>query len=394
MYHGITNMLFVLCAGIGALLVAIPFPRAIASGNVGTSMLIVWIEAAFLVQFVNAIRWHQNIENWAPVWCDFCGYFLPTADVALVACGVSINRRLYMIATLDPRRHEKGFNTVVDIILCLVIPSASIVLQYVVHQYRFYILEDIGCLPGIGTVNLAFPLVWMIPVLVGTVLAGYACLTIRANLRRNHGLMGKAGGSLAWSRRLMAIGVVSSMYGLIPTSIVIALLATAYPVTPWPGWRAIHSTIDVIVYVPVEEWRSNSTQIASVELRRWTTVTLAFTVFVFLGLTADMKKMYLSPFRSVIEQTASFGQTSIKTVPEKNADVDGQKAPQWSRSFDNPHAGRRQEGLGLTNRPRLDSDLGGFQLVFPVSQSPAVTHPSYPPRKLRHEGDGYPAYYI
>jgi hypothetical protein len=156
--------------------------------------------------------------------------------------------------------------------------------------------------------------------------------------------MGKAGGSLAWSRRLMAIGVVSSMYGLIPTSIVIALLATAYPVTPWPGWRAIHSTIDVIVYVPVEEWRSNSTQIASVELRRWTTVTLAFTVFVFLGLTADMKKMYLSPFRSVIEQTASFGQTrcdpvdfdpdfythrglktSIKTVPEQNADVDGQK---------------------------------------------------------------------
>jgi hypothetical protein len=64
----------------------------------------------------------RTSENWAPVWCDFCrssyastvarakldqgGYFLPTADVALVACGVSINRRLYMIATLDPRRHE------------------------------------------------------------------------------------------------------------------------------------------------------------------------------------------------------------------------------------------------------------------------------------------------
>lgn len=123
--------------------------------------------------------------------------------------------------------------------------------------------------------------------------------------------MGEAGMSLAWSRRLMAIGVVSSMYGLIPTSIVIVLLATAYPVAPWPGWRAIHSTIDVIVYVPALEWRSNPAQIVSVELRRWTIVMLAFTIFGFLGLTADVKKMYLSPFRSVAEQTTvtSFGQT-------------------------------------------------------------------------------------
>ena len=37
---------------------------------------------------------------------DQGGYFLLAADVALVGSGVSVNRRLYMIVTLDPRREE------------------------------------------------------------------------------------------------------------------------------------------------------------------------------------------------------------------------------------------------------------------------------------------------
>lgn len=86
-------------------------------------MVIIWTEVACLVQLVNAIRWNHSIENWAPVWCDFCtliwhaltgmsakldqgGYFLVTTDLALVASGLSINRRLYMIATLKFRKHE------------------------------------------------------------------------------------------------------------------------------------------------------------------------------------------------------------------------------------------------------------------------------------------------
>lgn len=103
----------------------------------------------------------------------------------------------------------------------------------------------------------------------------------------------------------MAIGIVSAIYGLVPTSIVIALLATAFPVTPWPGWKAIHSTMDVVVYVPAQEWQTNSTMIAALEWRRWTIVSLAFIIFVFLGLTADVRKMYRIPFRSVIDHVFS-----------------------------------------------------------------------------------------
>lgn len=112
----------------------------------------------------------------------------------------------------------------------------------------------------------------------------------------------------------MALGVVSTLYGLVPTSISIILLATAYPVTPWPGWKSIHSTNNVIVYVPAREWQSNSTMVVNVELRRWTTATLAFVVFAFLGLTADVKRMYWMPLRSVLEQTFSTDQTRCDHV--------------------------------------------------------------------------------
>lgn len=140
-------------------------------------------------------------------------------------------------------------------------------------------------------------------------------LTLRAYLRMNHRpIPGEAGTSSAWSRRLMAIGFISTMYGLIPTAISIALLATESRATPWPGWKTLHSTNNVVVYVPRRDWQSSSIQVAGVELRRWTTVTLDFVVFVLLGLTTDVKKMYWAPFRGVIEQTFSIGQTGCVIV--------------------------------------------------------------------------------
>ncbi|KAG8216917.1 pheromone A receptor-domain-containing protein [Butyriboletus roseoflavus] len=366
--HGIANILFIVCAGLGALLVAIPLPKALgewfthavccdtpgltkrtASGNVGTSMLIIWTEVACLVQGANAIRWNGNIENWCPRELRLikAAIFSVAADVALVATGVSINRRLYMIVTLDPGRHEVSSQLLLirrhSLLTCrlesfrfqyssrhrylsgdslgdrcsaYVFPGvlsffacSLFIAEYVVQRYRFYIFEDIGCVSGVDTVNLAFPLVWMLPLFVGTISAIYAYLTIRTNLRRSHLLTGEPGVIATWNRRLMALGVVSAMYGLVPTTISIALLATAYPVMPWPGWEAIHSTIDVIVYVPAREWEPNSTLAVSVELRRWTTATLAFVVFAFLGLTADVKRMYRMSLRGVMKQTFSADQT-------------------------------------------------------------------------------------
>jgi len=386
---GTSNIIFVVFVSLGILLVAIPLPKALSSGNVGTILLIVWTELASLVQLVNAIRWNGNVENSAPLWCDFSGCFLLVADLALVACAVSINRRLYMIVTLDQRRGKKALDMIVDIMLCVAMPCASVALQYVVQRYRYFIFEDIGCLSGVSNNILAFPLVWMLPLLVGIVSATYVYLTLRAYLQLMNEPMPREGGLMSsWSRRLLAIGVLSTMYGLIPTTISIALLATESPAKPWPGWDALHATNNVVVRVPARMWQSNPIEAANAQLRRWTTVTLAFVVFGLLGLTSDVKKMYFAPFRSVTEQTLSLAQIGIAFRHNEDPEL---ITPRSSRSvghfvpYDKSHT-------GMDTRPRRSNlDPEDLQVVLPITRPRAeTTHSTYPSWKVHFERDGYP----
>jgi pheromone a factor receptor len=78
-----------------------------------------WTGIGCLMQCVNSIVWNKNMIDRAPIWCDICKFFhpfslertltlrLPTAtriqvalNVAIPACSLCINRRLYKIATV------------------------------------------------------------------------------------------------------------------------------------------------------------------------------------------------------------------------------------------------------------------------------------------------------
>ncbi|KAF9235545.1 pheromone receptor [Melanogaster broomeanus] len=309
------NALFSVFSLIGAVLVVIPLPRHLeALSNLGTALLIVWTEVACLAQFVNSIRWNHNVENWAPTWCDFCTRLLTAADVALPATALCINRRLYMIVTLDEWINKKAFNVLFDLALGLVVPGIAVALLYVVEQYRFYIYEDIGCLQAAANVDLAYPLVYMIPLLVGSASGAYSCLTLWAVFRRQRQqqMEGAATNSVTntgWSRRLVALGILSTLFVFVPTSISIVVVATTSPVLPWPGWSAIHLSNNLIVPVPAQQWKSNNSEAIDVELRRWTTVFLAFILFGLLGFTEDAKKtyrQYAQPFARYFGYCANF----------------------------------------------------------------------------------------
>ncbi|KIK96527.1 hypothetical protein PAXRUDRAFT_771011 [Paxillus rubicundulus Ve08.2h10] len=238
------NSLFPVFSLVGALLVAIPRPRhSQAISNLRTSLLMVRTEVACLVQFTNSIRWNHNVENWAPVWCDLCSLIrtrLLAVGVALATTALCVNRRLYMIVTLHQRRNEKTFDVLFELYLGLVVPGFA----YIVQKYRYYIFEDIGCLQAVANVGPAFPIVYMLPLLVGSVYAAYAFFTLWKTIRRKqHGPVLDGITSTGWSQRLMAH--FHSVFVL--TSISIVLLATESPVPHWPGWIAIHSINGFIV---------------------------------------------------------------------------------------------------------------------------------------------------
>lgn len=109
---------FSIFAFISFIIVLIPLPWHFQSWNSGTCLYMVWTAVGCLNLFVNSIIWHNNIIDWAPIWCDICKYspllspfqehHLTTSiasrlivgiAVAIPAASLCINRRLYKIAS-------------------------------------------------------------------------------------------------------------------------------------------------------------------------------------------------------------------------------------------------------------------------------------------------------
>lgn len=67
-----TYPLFPILAFVGFILVLVPLPWHLKAYNAGTCLFILWTALACLNQFVNAVVWHNNALNPAPVWCDIC----------------------------------------------------------------------------------------------------------------------------------------------------------------------------------------------------------------------------------------------------------------------------------------------------------------------------------
>ena len=64
--------LFPIFSFLGFVLAIIPLPWHLQAWNSGTCIYMFWASFACLVQFVNSVVWHGNINNPAPIWCDIC----------------------------------------------------------------------------------------------------------------------------------------------------------------------------------------------------------------------------------------------------------------------------------------------------------------------------------
>ncbi|KAH7930004.1 fungal pheromone STE3G-protein-coupled receptor [Leucogyrophana mollusca] len=284
----------------GFFLVALPFSWHFRTWNISTCAFVLWTSLGCLLQFVNSVVWDKNVNNWAPVWCDLCCRFFTAVDVALPATSLCINRRLFLIATQSPSRYKvrkktlagPNFNAVVDFSLVLVFPVVTTALQYVVQEYRFIIFEDIGCLPATANVDLAYPLVHVVPVLVGIGSSIYAVLIVTVISRRKQSHQCPQDSEFltdSWYWRMVCFCVVSSAFSVVPTSISLAMYALEQSPIPWPGWATVHAEESLIVEMVTDVWQSNNRLAVLVQLRRWTLVPLALIAFVFFVSATDTK---------------------------------------------------------------------------------------------------------
>ncbi|KAJ7035381.1 STE3-domain-containing protein [Mycena alexandri] len=329
-YTGAPNWVFSAFSFLGFVLSFIPLPWHLEAWNVGTCLYMIWTGLACLVFFINSIVWNGNIIDWSPAWCDISTHFLNGYNLAVPACCLCINRRLYQIgsvSTVTKTRADKRKAILVDLAIGLGLPLLQIPLQYVVQGHRYNIFEDVGCLGETYETPVAVVLFHLPPILVGCVSAVYCILSIRSFYNRRAEvkelLSGNNNLNLNRYVRLMCLASTDLFLGVPASTFVLWVNVKVVGLSPWISWDNTHSHFSRVASFPGILWRSDPFSAASLETTRWLAVGCAFIFFAYFGFADEAFKNYRCAFFTVAkrmgyspsDQVLSAGSVHFKYPP-------------------------------------------------------------------------------
>ncbi|KAJ7622027.1 pheromone B alpha 1 receptor [Roridomyces roridus] len=309
-YTGAPNWVFSMFSFIAFLISVIPLPWHLEAWNVGTCMFMLWSGFANLVLFIDSIIWNGNMIDWSPTWCDISTHFLNGFNLAIPACSLCINRRLYQIAsvrTVTKSRSAKRKAIAIDLCIALGIPVLQIPLQYVVQGHRYNIYEDVGCLGETFETPVAVVLYHLPPIIVGLVSGVYCILSIK-NFYRSRAqfkeFLGSSNSNLNLNRYIRLMCLASTdLFLTVPLGIyTLWVNAKVFGIAPWISWEDTHSNFSRVVQFPGIEWRADPFSAASLESARWLTVGCAIMFFAYFGFADEAMKNYRFAFTSVAKR--------------------------------------------------------------------------------------------
>ncbi|PPR07023.1 hypothetical protein CVT26_005218 [Gymnopilus dilepis] len=315
-----TFPLFPIFALLSFILVLIPLPWHLQALNSGTCLFMIWTSIGCLNQFINSIVWHNNIVDWAPIWCDISTRLTVGIAVAIPAASLCINRRLYKIATCDNASityAQKRRAVLVDLAIGLGIPAIQMALQFVVQGHRYDIWEDIGCLPTTVNTPPAYPLSFVWPNIISLISGCYCLLTLRAFMHRRAQFAQflSSNTTLTVNRyfRLMCLATTEILFTIPLSSAGLYLNVISNPIYPWKSWSDIHFDWYVIDVIPAIAWRSIPISSAILELNRWSLVFCAFVFFAFFGFADEARRSYRRLFWSVAKRFGAIPPSNKKS---------------------------------------------------------------------------------
>lgn len=334
------NWVYTMFALSCSVLVSIPFWWHLEAWNTGTCLFMAWAGLGCFIGGVNSIIWNDNVMNVAPVWCDISTRFWIGMSVGIPAASLCINRRLYIIATIQSvtsSKRDKQRAVVTDLAIGLGIPFLQMILEIIVQGHRFNIFEEIGCFPATYNTPPAYPLVFCWPVAISLVSAVYCSLAIRAFLKRRAAFKEilSSNNNLSSSRyfRLMGLaafelclGIPWSTYGSLYLNIHAAGQSES-PINPYINWANVHYHFGYIGQFPVVEWKQSEITVLSLELARWSTIICSFIFFGFFGFAQEARKHYRLAFNSVAKKV---GYTTLGFSSGESSSFSGTKPPTMS----------------------------------------------------------------
>ncbi|KAG1763918.1 pheromone A receptor-domain-containing protein [Suillus occidentalis] len=366
------DYVFTVFAFLGFLCCMIPLPWHLEAWNTGTCLYMMWTGLSCLIQFINSIVWRSSVINFAPVWCDISARFMVGASVAIPACSLCINRRLYHIASVSSvtkTKAQKRRDIMTDLAIGVGIPVLEMILQYIVQGHRFNIFEEIGCYPATYNTPPAYVLVFAWPLALGCCSAYYCVRTIIELAQRRAQFMEFlcVNKNLSSSRYFRLMGLAGiEMLCTIPLGIyVIYLNATAQPISPWISWADTHLDFSRIEQIPSVFWRTSNPTVLSLELSRWLLVVCAFVFFAFFGFADEARKNYRLAYVSVAKRV---GLSTAGTVSSGGSWSTGSKSEMAynSRTGTMPVfiAQRTEQKRDSLTSFSTDISIGEFNIAF------------------------------
>lgn len=378
----IPNPVFSAFSLTGFFLCIIPLPWHLEAWNTGTCMYMIWTATGLLIHFVNSVVWRKDAINWAPVWCDISTRIQTGVAVAIPACSLCINRRLYHIAsvrTVTVTRAEKRRAILVDLAIGVGIPVIQMALQYIVQGHRFDIYEYYGCLPFTYNTPLVIPLVTSWPVIIGCISLVYSSLSIRAFMRRRAQFKELLSGNnnLNSGRyfRLMLLAGIEILCTVPFTTFFMVL--NIKRMNPWKSWENTHIYFSAVHQFPAVIWHRIPYAELALELGRWLLVLCAFLFFGFFGFADEARKNYRLAFDSVAKRVGlstgsmSSGMTSTTGGTSKEGKIMSYSDPNVSAIPRLEKNGKRCSFDSFDANMSL-KDVGGF-LAVKEEFSPTAT---------------------
>ncbi|KAI9509914.1 STE3-domain-containing protein [Russula earlei] len=297
------NQVFTVFSFIGFILCAIPFYWHLEAWNVGTCLYMAWTGLGCLIQCINSIVWNKNMIDKAPVYCDIAVHIQVGLNVAISACSLCINRRLYKIATAKGviTDNEKRREIIVDLLIGLGIPILQIAAEYVVSGHRYNLFEDFGPVFAILVTPPSFFLFYAWPLAVGCVSFVYCSMTIHHFYKRGRQFREISPGvNRGRYFRLMALSSVD-MIASIPLATYMIVRNAQLGVTPWISWDDTHSNYSRVIQIAAFIWK-NDPNFAGLELYRWLLVACAFVFFAFFGFADEARQHYRLVYVSLVSR--------------------------------------------------------------------------------------------
>jgi len=299
------NEVYTAFSFIGFVMCAIPFGWHLEAWNTGTCLYMAWAGIGCLVQCINSIIWNHNMVIRAKVYCDIAIRIQVALNVAIPACSLCINRRLYKIANMKAvmiTRSEKRRAVIVDLLIGIGIPILEMIAHYIVSGHRFNLYEDFGPAYAVVLMPPTFFLIYAWPVIIGCISLVYCVLTIVTLAKREQQFrqVMSSNRNLNRSRyfRLMALSSIEIL-GTIPMSLYWIVYNSKNGVEPWVSWADTHSFYSRIPQFASFIWKNDHAIVVGLEGYRWSLVACAFVFFAFFGFADEARQHYRLVYTSL-----------------------------------------------------------------------------------------------